>query len=193
MAGFLVFLAASIPGVAALFRVHGGMFPEAARAARVCAVIIVPYLAALTLVSLLTPGTVVNTGDSYCYDLWCLGVSQVSAAPRPQGVLYTAEVRLFVDCTRHAHHLPAEQANRFFYILDDRGRRYPLLPESFANAGVTVRPGESVQSSFTFLAPPTARRLYLRGNARARFLPWVYLYFGSDVSLFHKPALLRVL
>jgi hypothetical protein len=193
LAGFLVFWAAAIPGLAALLGIHDRKFHEAARVGRACAVIVVPYLAALALVSLLTPGTFVNIGDSYCYDLWCLGVKQVNATPRGQDILYTADVRIFVDSSR-PHHLPAEQAKDFFYVLDDQGRRYPLLQgASFRAADVNVQPGESVKSSLAFLAPANARKLYLMGNAGQVYLPWVYLYFGSDVSLFHRPALLRLL
>ena len=115
----------------------------------------------------------------------------MNSTPRGQDTLYTAEVRIFVDSS-DPHHLPAEQAKGFFYVLDDQGRRYPLLREaSFLDADVTVHPGESVKSSLAFLAPPNARKLYLMGNDGG--LPWVYLYFGSDISLFHKRALLRIL
>jgi hypothetical protein len=193
LSGFLLFIAAAMPGLAALLGLHDRKFHEAARAGRGCAVIIVPYLAGLALVSLLTPGTVVNIGDSYCYDLWCVGVNQVNATPSGQDILYTAEVRIFVDSSR-PHHLPAEQAKDFFYVLDDQGRRYPLLQDaSFVDVDVTVQPGESVKSSFAFLAPLNARRLYLMGNARQVFLPWMYLCFGSDISLFHRPVLLLIL
>ena len=194
-AGFLVFVAAAIPSLAALFGIHDRKFHQAARAGRVCAAIVVPYLAALVLVSLLTPGTIVNIGDSYCYDLWCLGVKQVNATPSGPDILYTAEVRIFVDSS-HPHHLPAEQAKDFFYVLDDQGRRYPLRQEaSFVDADVSVQPGESVRSSLAFLAPANARKLYLMGNGGRPwvYLPWVYLYFGSDISLFHRRALLRIL
>jgi hypothetical protein len=189
--GFLVFAATAIPGAAALLGMHDRKFHVAARAGRVCAVIMVPYVAALALVSLLTPGTVVNIGDSYCYDLWCLGVDQVKAVPKGQDVLYTAEVRIFTDSS-HPHQLPAAKAMGFFYILDDRGKRYSLLPEaSFVDADVMVHPGESVKSSLAFVAPRSARKLYLIGKDGGP--PWVYLYFGSDVSLFHRPARLRIL
>ncbi len=192
LSGILVFIAL-IPSLAALFAIHDRKFHRATRAGRVCAFIIVPYLAALTLVSLLTPGTIVNLGDSYCYDLWCLGVNQVSAVPRGKDILYTADVRIFTDSS-HPHRLPAERAKDFFYVLDDRGRRYPLLQEaSFVGGDVTVQPGQQVKSSLAFLAPMNARRLYLIGNAGHGFLPWVYLYFGSDISLFHRTTLLRVL
>jgi hypothetical protein len=191
LAGLLVFVAAAIAAVAALLGMHDRTFHEAARAGRVCAVMIVPYVTALALVSLLTPGTVVNIGDSYCYDLWCLGVDRVNATPKGRDILYTAEVRIFVDSS-HPHRLPVEQAKGFFHVLDDQGKRYSLLPEaSFADTAVTVHPGESVKSSFAFLAPRNAGKLYLMGKDGG--MPWVYLYFGSDISLFHRPALLRIL
>jgi hypothetical protein len=189
--GFLVFVAAAIACVFALLGMHDRKFHGAARAGRVCALILVPYVAALALVSLLTPGTVVNIGDSYCYDLWCLGVDQVDAAPKGRDILYKADVRIFVDSS-HPHRLPAEQAKGFFYVLDEQGKRYSLLPEaSFADADVTVHPGESVRSSLAFVAPRNARKLYLMGKDGG--MPWVYLYFGSDISLFHRRALLRIL
>ena len=122
-----------------------------------------------------------------------MGVNQVKATTQGKDNLYTADVRIFVDST-HPHRLPARQAKGFFYVLDDQGRRYPLLPDaSFLDADVTVHPGEAVKSSLAFLAPANTRKLYLMGNAGKVFLPWVYLYFGSDVSLFHRPARLRVL
>lgn len=143
-------------------------------------------LAALVLVWLLTPRTIVNIGDSYCYDLWRLGVNHVSATRSGQDILYTADVRIFVD-SKHPHYLPAEPAKNFFYVLDDQGRRYPLLREaSFSNADVAVQPGESLKSSLAFLAPRNARKLYMMANNGG--LPWVYLYFGSDQSVPQAPA-----
>jgi hypothetical protein len=192
MVGFLVFVASAIACLSALFQACNRKDHEAARAGRICAIIFVPYLAALALVSLLTPRTIVNVGDSYCYDLWCLGVNQVNATPGGQNILYTADVSIFVDST-HDHQLPAERAEHFFYAVDDQGRRYPLLMEaSFVNANVIVHPGESVKSSFAFRAPRNARKLYLMANDGG-LPPWVYLYFGSDISLFHRRALVRIL
>ena len=120
-------------------------------------------------------------------------MNRVNATPRGRDTLYTVEVRIFVDSS-HPHHLPAEQAKSFFSVLDDQGHRHPLLREaSFRDADVTVHPGESVKSSLAFLAPLSARKLYLMGDAGWVNLPWVFLYFGSDSSLFHRPALLRIL
>jgi hypothetical protein len=96
-------------------------FHDAARWGRVCAVIVVPYLAALTLVSLLTPGTIVNIGDSYCYDLWCLGVKQVNTTPRGQDILYTADVRIFVDSKHPHYYRRSKQKASFMYSTTKAG------------------------------------------------------------------------
>jgi hypothetical protein len=168
-------------------------FRAAAREGWICASILIPYLAAVLLVSLLTPRTIVSPGDGYCWDLWCMGVQHVSATPHGQNTLHTADVRIFSDST-HTLRAPAELARSFFCVLDEQGRRYPLLRDaSFANVDITVNPGESVTSSLAFLAPAGARKLYLMGDDGALYLPWVYMYLGSDVSLFHRRTLLCVL
>jgi hypothetical protein len=57
------------------------------------------------------------------------------------------------------------------------------------DAGVNLLPG--LKSSLTFLAPANAQKLYLIGDPTGP--PWACLYFGSDIALFHRPTLLRVL
>jgi hypothetical protein len=189
MAGFLVFVAAAIAGLVALL---GIPFRRATRAGWVCAGISIPYLLAVVLVSLLTPRTIVTVGDSYCWDLWCMGVQQVNSIPQGANTLYTAEVRVFCD-SEHTHSVPAEAARRFLYVLDEQGRRFPL--ERFSSRldpDLTVNPGETVKASLTFLAPSNAGKLYFAGDEGV-MLPWVYMYFGTDVSLFHRRTLLSVL
>jgi hypothetical protein len=103
LAGFLVFVATLVAALAGLLLgINDRKFREAARAGWICAGIFVPYLAAVLLVSLLTPGKIINTGDGYCWDLWCMGVEQVSAIPQGRNILYTAQVRIFIDSS-NAH------------------------------------------------------------------------------------------
>lgn len=67
----------------------------------------------------------------------------------------------------------------FLYVLDEQGRRFPLVQvSSLIPADVAVNPHQSVKTSLTFLAPANARKLYLPGDYSV--MPWVYLYFGSD-------------
>jgi hypothetical protein len=195
MAGFLVFIAAALTGLYALMRwINDRNYRQAARAGWVCAAISIPYLAAVVLVSLLTPRTIVSLGDSYCWDLWCMGVQHVNSIPNGENTLFTAEVRVFSD-SKHTQRVPEEAARRFLYVLDEQGRRFPLERiSSFPDDEITVNPGESVKASLTFLAPANARKLYLMGAGDGGvMLPWVYVYFGSDLSLFHKRTRLRVL
>jgi hypothetical protein len=148
------------------------------------------YLAAIVLVSVLTPRTIVSIGDSYCWDLWCLGIQNVNAAPQGLNVVYTAEVALSTDST-HIQQLPADpRGKQPLYVTDDQGRHFPILSSSSSATDITVRPGESVKSSLTFLAPVNVRSLYLTTDVAA--LPWVSLYFGSDLNPFHRRTLLRI-
>jgi hypothetical protein len=179
---FLVLLALTVAAVMVLARVP--------RAGRVFAGIAVLYLGAVSLVSLITPRTIVSVGDSYCWDLWCLGIQKVNATPQGQNVLYTAEVSLFADST-NTQRLPADpNGKQFFYVTDERGRRFPIMHSSLADTDITVAPGESVKSALTFVVPADARNLYLTGDVGAP--PWVRLYFGSDLNPFHRRTLLRV-
>ncbi len=192
MVGFLVSIAGGIAGLVALLHINDRNFRQAARAGWICAAILVPYTAVVVLVSFLTPRTIVSVSDSYCWDLWCMGIPNVNVVPQGGNTLYTADVRIFCDST-HPHRAPADAAKNFFYVLDERGRRFPLLRDaSFGDADIVVNPGQTVASSLSFRAPSDARQLYLMGNDDGG-LPWVYLYFGSDISLFHRRPLLRVI
>jgi hypothetical protein len=114
----------------------------------------------------------------------------VNTAPQGQNILYTAEVSLFSDTTTVQLEV-TDQPKRFFYVMDEQGRRFPILAySSVAGASVSVKPGESVKSSLTFLAPAGARKLYLTDDLK--WPPWVCLYFGSDLNPFHRRTLLRV-
>jgi hypothetical protein len=188
MIGFLVILAAIAGGLATAILHQDGKIRAAARAGWATAGGLVVYLAAVAVVALVTPRTIVSVGDGYCYDLWCIGVQKVNATPQGENILYTAEVRIFSDANRVTAH-----ENDFLYALDDQGRRFPLRPDSSSVPveDITVRPGESAKTTLTFLAPKNAGKLYLAGERLE--MPWVYLYFGSDVSPFHRRTLLRVL
>lgn len=179
---FFVLLTLVIVGVATLARVVRGGW--------VCAGIAASYVTSVMLVSLLTPRTIVSMGDSYCWDLWCVGIQNVKAAPQGQNAIYTAEVSLSVDSDSAELVLKnqADQAKRFFTVVDDQGRRFLIL--SAGGADVTVKPGAPVKSSLTFLAPANARTLYLAADISAPL--WVRLYFGSDLNPFHRRTLLRV-
>jgi hypothetical protein len=188
--GALILLPATIVGLSSFWsclnsrNFHG----DAARVGRTCMWIVMPYVAVLMLVSMLTPRTIVSIGDGYCWDLWCLGVEQVNATPQGQNTLYTAKVRLFSDANR----VSTSRVKSFLYAIDEQGQRFAVFQSRTAlSLDVTVHPGESMTTSLSFLAPATARKLYLTGDQVA--MPWVYLYFGSDLNPLHRRTLLRIL
>jgi hypothetical protein len=67
----------------------------------------------------------------------------------------------------------------------------PLIQgSSVIPAYVTISPGESVERSLQFLVPAKVRKLYLTGDYAV--MPWVPLYFGSDMTPFRRRTLLRL-
>jgi hypothetical protein len=186
-AGFLLCLAAGIGILVSAVLRSAGNSRQARRVWRISAATFGGYVAAVIVVSLLTPRTIVSVGDGYCYDLWCIGVQQVHASPQGANLRYTAEVRLFSDANR----VPTRRDKEFLYVLDEQGRRYPVMQEATAvPLDTTLGPGESVNTSVTFLAPANAGKLYLAGGSLV--MPWVPFYLGSDIAPFHRRTLLRV-
>jgi hypothetical protein len=182
--GFLVLVAVVVGTLIAGVLWWSGKSREAVRTLRTTAACFGAYVAAVIAVSLVTPRTVVSIGDSYCWDLLCTSIQQVNTVSRGENVSYTAGVRVFSD----AHRVKASADPRSFYLVDDRGRRHPLTATP---AGLTVWPGESVNTSISFVAPAGVQELYLTRDFPV--LPWLPLYLGSDISLFHRRTLLRVL
>jgi hypothetical protein len=187
MVAFLVFLVTIVGGLVSSILRQDGRIRAAKRARWASAGTVIVYLAAVLLVSLLTPRTIVSIGDSYCYDTWCIGVQSVNTVPQGQNVLYTARVRIFSDANR----VSASRAKDFLYARDDQGRRFLLIQDSSViPADVTINPNESVETALIFLVPANGRKLYLTGDYPV--MPWVPLCFGSDTSPFHRRTLLRL-
>jgi hypothetical protein len=186
--GFLVVLATAIGCLTALVLRENGKPEQAKVAFRISLGGFAAYTAAVIAVSLATPRMIVTGGDSYCYDLWCIAVQKVTATPAGQNTLYTIQVRLSSDANR----VKTSAGNALPYLLDDQGHRFSLAQDpSVTPMDTTLSPGESVTTSVTFTASPKTHRLYLTRDYPV--LPWVPLYFASDISLFHRRTLLRAL
>jgi hypothetical protein len=65
----------------------------------------------------------VNNGDSYCADIWCIGIDKVTAIPRGGETIYKLAVHIFSDANRVATN--AKGAS--LYLFDEKGRRFPLV------------------------------------------------------------------
>ena len=185
--GLLIMLVVVLGVLLSMVLLLCGRWRAAAGIGRASACAFAIYLAAVVVISLLTPRTIVSIGDGYCYDIWCVGVQQVNATPQGQNVVYTVNLRIFSD----ANHVQTRREKDSLYVLDERGRRFPLAQDaSVIPLDVSVNPGESLNTSVTFLAPANARMLYL--TADYSVTPWVPLYLGSDISPFHRRTLLRL-
>ena len=145
------------------------------------------YTALTIVVSLLLPQKVVNPGQSYCVDSWCIGIQSVTKTTVGQSVAYQTDVRIFSDAGRG--NISAKGAS--LYLVDERGRRFPLIPDpSVTPFDVELNPGQSVNTSLTFLAATDAQHLFLRGDGDL----WITKFFiGDDSALLHRPTLIRVL
>jgi hypothetical protein len=145
------------------------------------------YTALTIAVSLVLPQKVVNPGQSYCVDSWCIGVQNVSKTLRGQDVVYKADVRIFSDAGRG--NISAKGAS--LYLVDERGRRFPLIPDpSVTRFDIELGPGQSVDTALTFRVVGDARQLFLRGDGDL----WITKFFiGDDSALLHRPTLIRVL
>src|ERR1700680_4416662 len=58
----------------------------------ICAI---AYLAIVVVVALFAPQRVLNIGEPWCFDDWCLSVENVSRMPAPPLVSYDISLRIF--------------------------------------------------------------------------------------------------
>ncbi len=188
MVFFLVVVGSAFTSVVALIVLAAGKFRVARKILAGWSVFALGYTALTIAVSLLLPQKVVNPGQSYCIDSWCIGVENVTKAALGQNVAYTDDVRIFSDLNRGT--TSAKGAS--IYLADERGRRFPLVQDPSATPFDTeLTPKQSVNTSLTFLVAADARELYLKGDGPPAL--WLTKFFiGDDSAFLHKPTLLRV-
>lgn len=98
------------------------------------------YLIAVIAVSLTAPRKILNVGDSYCVDIWRIGIERVSATPLGAQLRYKADVRIFSDANR----VKTSARGTTLYLVDERGRHFPLVNDPSAIPfDVILDPGQS--------------------------------------------------
>ena len=127
-----------------------------------------------------------------------MGIDKVNATPRGQEMVYKIDVRFFSD----ANTVKTGIDDALIYLVDDRGRRFPLVDDpSVIPINTRLDPGQSLNTSLTFVTPNDAGHLFLTGDAPLPYhipLGWKFfriyadLHFGYE-KLSHKPTVLRVL
>jgi hypothetical protein len=150
------------------------------------------YVAVTIAVSLLTPQAIVNPGQSYCNDNWCISIRSVTKTQLGQDIAYNADARIFSDLNST---VKTSGQGVSLYLVDEHNRRFPLIADPAVTPfDIELNPGQAVNTSLTFLAAADAQRLFLRvdwpGNRLVKFL--VKFVIGNDRSLLHRPTLLGV-
>jgi NAD(P)-dependent dehydrogenase (short-subunit alcohol dehydrogenase family) len=66
-----------------------------------------------------------NRGDSFCYDIWCIGVTSVTPSAETGNAVYKVDVHIFSDAGSGGK----IHGKMNLFLVDDHGRRFPLLPD----------------------------------------------------------------
>ena len=152
----------------------------------------------ISVISWLAPQRVIARGDSYCWDLWCMGINDVTATRRGPEVVYRIGVRVFSD----ANSVRTSTDGARIYLVDDAGRRFSAVDDpGVIPISTSLEPGQSFETALTFVTPPDARRLYLTGDASLPDplpLAWRFFKIYADPhigyeKILHEPTLMRVL
>ena len=150
----------------------------------ICAAI---YVAIVAVVGFFSAQRILEVGDAWCFDDWCLTVEKVGRTPAPPEIAYQVSLRIFSQARR-----VSQRANgAWIYLIDGRGRKYP--PETDPAAvplDVQLGPGESVNTSRVFKVPSDARELGLITGHGGFCIGW--LIIGDSSSLLHKRTYVRL-
>jgi hypothetical protein len=185
---FMVVLAVVVLVLTSAGLLAFGKFRRMAKTLKALVGLVAVYVLALIGVSLLSPQKIGNAGQAYCMDIWCIGIEKVSPMPGTSEITYKVDVRIFSD----ANTVKTSGKGFSLFLVDERGRRFPMLKDpSVVPFDLSLDPGQSVNTSLTFVTPANARELFLTVDAPVFW--GARLCFACDGSLLHKPTLLRVL
>ena len=164
------------------------------------------YLAAVVVVSLVSPQRVLAIGEDWCFDDWCVAVDGVTLAPelgppdnplRAEGVFYVVRLRI----SNQARGRPQRASSAAVHLLDGLGHRYAVSPAGQVAFEAVEGPtppltsslevGESVTTVRVFDLPGDARDVGLTVEHPVGPAPGLFL-LGDQASLFHRPTVVRL-
>jgi hypothetical protein len=186
IAVFFASLATLITAAVTAIRGHRHQAVGILRRLGVCAI---AYLTIVVVVALFSPQRVLNVGDPWCFDDWCLSVENVSRTPTPPLVSYDVSLHIFSQARR----VSQRAKGAWIYMIDGRGNRYAPEPDqSPVPLDVLLQPGESVTTSRLFKLPANSGTLGLiTGHGGPGCFPGCFI-IGDDASLFHKRTFIRL-
>ena len=146
------------------------------------------YLLTGVVVSFLKPQRVMDIGEPWCFDDWCLTVENVARTPSTSTMSYDVGLRI----SSRARRVSQRAKGAWVYLIDQHGRRYSPDP-SAVPLDVLLQPGESVTTSRVFHVPVGVRDLGLiTGHGGPYCGPMNILIIGGATCLFRKPAMIRI-
>jgi len=162
----------------------------------------VVWLVCANAISLLTPRTIVKIGETYCWDIKCLGIDEVIPPSQTSDPVYKLNVHLFND----ANTIKISFKNISPFLIDEQGRNFPMVYDpTVPPYDALLDPGQTIKTSFTFKVAPDVRQLFLTGEVTGpqehiggKKAPWWapavgLVMYGGGGFLLQKEALLRVL
>jgi hypothetical protein len=151
------------------------------------------YFAISVGVSLTRPRRIVEQGQNWCFDEWCIAVEAVHRTPSPNGkdVTVTTELRI-------SNNGRSPEAVRGFwaFLRDDDDRRFGPAPGPWQDVVAARVPARGfARTSMDFVVPEGARpRGFVTnhgGGSPCSLLPSL-LEIGQGGCLFHRPNMIRI-
>jgi len=188
----LLFLASALAAIVSLIlagaAVIRGQTAKARAILQRLGIATIAYLALVLIVAATTPQKVLKVGDPWCFDDWCLSVRSVTQMPGPSGATYTISLRIFSDAKR----VTQRAKGAWIYLIDQRGTRYaPLANLSDTPLDVLLEPGESVETSRTFMVPNGITGLGLVTGHPGDYCSLSPI-IGENGCLFNRPTMVRI-
>jgi hypothetical protein len=154
---------------------------------------VVVYLTISVAVSLVRPARVIEQGQNWCFDDWCIAVERVRhiASPNETTVVLTTDVRIYNDAR-----FPEAAKGFWVYLRDQDDHRYAPTPGAWSDVvGSRVPPHGFARTSIDFVVPRAVTQLGLVTNhggvAPCGLLPSL-LEIGQGGCLFHGPNMIRI-
>lgn len=145
------------------------------------------YMLVVIAVSLVLPRRMLNSGDSQCFDDWCVAIAGSKRSETAKSVEYRVGLRLFSRARRIAQ----RENHLAVYLTDKSGRRFdPVSDKSDLPFDVLLQPEESVVLSRRFILPPDAADVNAVITHEGGF-PIGWFIMGYD-TWFRKPPLIRL-
>ena len=88
----------------------------------ICAAV---YVAIVAVVGAFSPQRVIQVGDPWCFDDWCLSVESVSRTPAAPLVAYHVSLRIFSEARR----ISQRAKGAWIYVIDSHGNQYAPDPD----------------------------------------------------------------